>query len=107
MSSSAIQVQTISVTGNGKVHVGPSYVTRRPTTFDSKNRKQILDWLSPLTFHETHERIKREALLHGQSKDLNHESYSAGQWLLESDEFDEWRSRKFPKLWYHGMRESP
>jgi hypothetical protein len=101
-----VSVQTINAEGNARIQVGPTIITRGSTGFDFKNRQKILNWLSPLSFHEAHERISNQALLKDQSTPPGEEQYHAGKWLLDSNTFDDWQSRKPGrlKLWYYGMR---
>ncbi len=90
--------------GSGaKVHNGDNYyLTRRASTFD-RRRPAIVKWLSPLNFDSIHENIHYEASVADQSEFSRNEQY-AGKWLLESDKFDAWRTRRMRKLWYFGMR---
>jgi hypothetical protein len=106
MPQGSVNVQAITATGSTKFQIGHKYTTRRTTSFDSKNRREILNWLSPLSFRETHERIASEAMLKDQSELPSEEQYHAGKWLLDSDTFDSWRSGEanHRRLWYYGMR---
>lgn len=87
-----------------RMQFGHTFITRRSTSFNSKYRTQILNWLSPLTFLQTHERISNDAKLKDQSEEAGERNYSAGQWLLETDVFDKWRGQEQRMLWYYGMR---
>lgn len=66
----------------------------------------IWNWLPSHNFGEAHEDIRRAAKIQEQTNHLSGDSH-AGKWLLESGEFDAWRSGALRKLWYIGMRESP
>lgn len=98
----SIQAQTIA--GNARVHNGDVYITRRSSTL-IKKRQEIFRWLSPLSFHSSHQRIQDGARILEQSDGSRGDIYS-GKWLLESDTLDSWRSRKIRKLWYLGMRKA-
>ncbi|KAJ8127874.1 hypothetical protein O1611_g5761 [Lasiodiplodia mahajangana] len=91
-----------NIGAGAKVHNGDNfYLARRASTFD-RRRPAIVKWLSPLNFDGIHERIHYEASVADQSELSRDEQY-AGKWLLESDQFDAWRTGEMRKLWYFGM----
>jgi hypothetical protein len=96
---------TQNIGGYAQVHNGNviQQVIQRALTFESRSRNDILKWLSPLSFQQTHERIRDKALLQDKTMVSLNDDYT-GKWLLESDVFDRWQSREICKLWYHGMR---
>ncbi|KAF2476515.1 uncharacterized protein BDR25DRAFT_252579, partial [Lindgomyces ingoldianus] len=97
------QIGSQIINGDVNVHIQNVFnTTRRSTTFGSKTRNAILNWLSPLAFNRTHMRIKEKASLQDQATE-SLSGDSTGNWLLEDDAFDDWRSRKLPYLWYYGM----
>lgn len=73
------------------------------STSANEERIAVLNWLSPLNAAETHHRIRELTPI--QSGDIRSISGDCtGKWLLESDVFDDWRSRTISHLWYHGIR---
>ncbi|OJD29624.1 ankyrin-1 isoform x1 [Diplodia corticola] len=55
-------------------------------------RDAILDWLSPLDFHQVHRSLEQRVS----------ESPVAGKWLLQSQTFEHWRDQDLHRLWYKG-----
>ncbi|KAI1388288.1 ankyrin repeat-containing domain protein [Hypoxylon trugodes] len=101
-------IQSQNISGDARVHNGNSYNTnyntflmRRASTFESR-RPGILKWLSPLNVEIDHDRVQDKSRVSEQSQASSDGQY-AGKWLLESDTFDDWASRKIRKLWYFGM----
>ncbi|KAK3937351.1 hypothetical protein QBC46DRAFT_392848 [Diplogelasinospora grovesii] len=91
----AIQEQRIF--DHARVHNGNSYhYNLGPST--GLDKGTVLSWLSPLSFHQAHERIQQEAVVRDQPKEV-------GTWLLKSSAFKAWEARdpKCRKLWYLGM----
>ncbi|OTA60848.1 hypothetical protein K449DRAFT_446114 [Hypoxylon sp. EC38] len=100
----SITISTQTVTGNARVQNGNNYnifQLRKAPTFDSR-RPDILKWLSPLDHQLEHERIQDKSRVADQPN-VSDDGQHPGKWLLESDIFDAWRSRKIKKLWYIGM----
>lgn len=65
--------------------------TRRQGT--NETHQQILSWLSPDDFEETHEDYYRKR------------SRKTGQWLLDDPRFIDWRDQtQSSLLWCHGAR---
>ena len=100
--SSNATAGNINAGHNAHIKIGNTFNLIRSKTSDLK-RNQIFDWLSPLSFKRTLERIRDDAALLDSSDYLKNGLYS-GKWLLESETFDKWRSRDLRKLWYLGMR---
>ncbi|KAF7536435.1 hypothetical protein G7054_g4536 [Neopestalotiopsis clavispora] len=86
---------------HAKVQIGDQYFMRRASTFD-RDRDEILNWISPLLPHQTHDRVRQTALIDDQSELCK--AHSPGKWLLESELFDRWQSSEIRKLWYFGMQ---
>lgn len=102
---------TLNIGGNARVVNGDVQIVRNVYKLpvaenETSLRNAILDWLSPLTFRHTHEEIRHKVVREDDSPMARSAGDYSGKWLLESDVFDEWRSRKIRKLWYHGMRKS-
>jgi hypothetical protein len=60
---------------------------------DIQERREIVNWLSPLNFKA----VQGEILRIGQER--------TGQWALESEEFQTWRNGSKEMLWCCGIRE--
>lgn len=94
------------ISGNARVINGNvSLVVKRKSTLETDTRSSILDWLSPLTFRQTHEEIRDKIIHQDHCPEARRSGDYSGKWLLESEVFDQWRSREVRKLWYHGMRQ--
>lgn len=104
--TNSIGIKSQIAQGNARVHNGHVYnIVKRASTF-GQTRTSILQWLSPLNFRPTHERIREQARIEkSNSVSIDGDSY-AGKWLIESDQFDEWLSGRLKKLWCLGMRKS-
>ncbi|KAF0320395.1 ankyrin repeat protein [Colletotrichum asianum] len=90
--------------GGARVHNGPSYVWNN---LGARNEHdEIREWLLPIDFAATHERIRRDLDLGAPSKSrLQKEGVEyAGKWVLESHLFKEWLrpSSDKDRLWYCG-----
>ena len=79
---------TFNVTGAQHFHSDG-----KDTIRDMQERREIVNWLSPLNFKAVH----GEILQIGQE--------GTGQWALESEEFQSWRNGSKEFLWCRGIRE--
>lgn len=90
--------------GNARVINGDIHIYKpEPPTAAQKFRTDVLNWLSPLTFRSFHEEVRDKAVRQDTTVHARNSGNYSGKWLLESDPFEEWRSRVTRKLWYHGM----
>lgn len=90
--------------GNARVINGDIHIYKpEPPTAAQKFRTEVLNWLSPLTFRSFHEEVRNKAVHQDTTVHARNSGKYSGKWLLESDAFEEWRSRETRKLWYHGM----
>ena len=69
------------------------YSEGKDTAHDVQERREIVNWLSPLNFKAVHGEILRI----GQE--------GTGQWALKSEEFQTWRNGSKELLWCRGIRE--
>lgn len=63
------------------------------TRSSDPERRDIIDWLSPLNFKLIHSEI------------FQNREDGTGQWMLESQEFINWRDGRSKTLWCPGIRE--
>jgi hypothetical protein len=68
-------------------------ITDQFSLYIDQERRTIVDWLSPLNFKVS------------QSEFLQKREHGTGQWLLESQEFLDWRDGTSETLWCPGPRE--
>lgn len=90
--------------GNARVINGDILIYKpEPQNAVQKFRADVLNWLSPLTFRPFHEEVREKTVRQDTTVHARTSGNYSGKWLLESDAFEEWRSRETRKLWYHGM----
>lgn len=99
--ASGFAIHEQNVGGNARVHNGHVFYSSPPKS----DRADILRWLPSVAMEKTHEQIQLQALIPFQDR-LRDDGRYPGKWLLESDTFDTWLSRKVRKLWYIGMRKA-
>lgn len=93
---------------HGDVHHHDTFVSfvlgRRASSFGTKNRAAILQWLPYLDPSKIHERVREEAMLLNRNEPESDDGQYTGQWLVENEPFTKWLSQETRYLWLEGMR---